>query len=203
MNFLAHIYLSFDQKEIVLGNFFADHIKGNRISHFPTGIHQGIMLHRAIDSYTDNHPAARASSKLLHATQGHYSRVIVDIFYDHFLAVHWDQYSDIPLERYTQDFYQHLEENFELLPEKTQHILPYIKAQDWLLNYREWDGLEEAFGGLDRRTKGRSNMLMATRDLRKNYSAFEGDFFALFADLITFSQKKLEELCGDSFTSEY
>ena len=202
MNFLAHIYLSFDQEEIVLGNFFADHVRGNRFAHFPEGIQKGILLHRAIDSYTDQHPAARESSKRLHATQGHYSRVIVDIYYDHFLARHWDRYSAVPLETYCENFYAHLEANKAVLPDKTKHILPYIKAQNWLLSYREISGLNEAFEGLDRRTQGRSNMKTATRELITFYDAFETDFFALFEDLITFSRNKLEELCGDSFSSE-
>ena len=202
MNFLAHIYLSFDQKEIVLGNFFADHVRGNRFTHFPEGIQKGILLHRAIDSYTDQHPAARSSSKRLHPTQGHYSRVVVDIYYDHFLALHWKRYSDVPLEQYCQNFYAYLEANKEVLPEKTRQILPYIRAQNWLLSYREINGLEEAFEGLDRRTLGRSNMKTATRELITYYDAFEADFFALFRDLITFSRDKLEKLCRDSFSSE-
>ena len=201
MNFLAHIYLSFDQPEIVLGNFFADHVKGNRIDHFPEGIRNGILLHRAIDSYTDAHPAARASSKRLHSSQGHYSRVIVDIYFDHFLARHWDRYSPVPLEQYSADFYTHLEAHYELLPEKTQYILPFIKAQNWLLSYRDFSGLDEAFAGLDRRTKGRSNMRTATRELRQDYAAFEEDFFTLFTDLITFSRSKLNEICGNSSSS--
>lgn len=201
MNFLAHIYLSFDQPEIVLGNFFADHIKGNRTEQFPEDISKGILLHRAIDSFTDAHPATRASTKRLHPTQGHYSRVIVDIYFDHFLARHWDRYSTVPLEQYSADFYAHLEAHYAVLPEKTQHILPYIVAQNWLLSYRDFKGLNQAFAGLDRRTKGRSNMGTATQELRKDYSAFEADFFTLFTDLITFSRSKLDELCGNSSSS--
>ena len=202
MNFLAHIYLSFDQDQIVLGNFFADHVRGNRFAHFPEGIQKGILLHRAIDTYTDQHPAARSSSKRLHPTQGHYSRVIVDIYYDHFLAKHWEKYSAIPLSEYCEKFYAHLENNMVLLPEKTKQIFPYLKEQNWLMSYREFQGLDEAFEGLDRRTKGRSNMRTATHELRTYYDAFEADFFELFEDLITFSRNKLIELCGDSLSME-
>ena len=89
MNFLAHIYLSFGDDEITLGNFFADHIRGNKFKHFPEKIQKGIVLHREIDTYTDAHPIAKQSSRRLHANYSHYSRVIVDIFYDHFLAKNW------------------------------------------------------------------------------------------------------------------
>src|SRR5690606_39712177 len=85
MNFLAHIYLSFEDDGITIGNFIADSIRGNRYKHLPERIQQGIMLHRAIDTYTDKHPTVRQSTKRLHQNYSHYSGVIVDIFYDHFL----------------------------------------------------------------------------------------------------------------------
>ena len=86
MNYLAHIYLSNEEEEITLGNFIADGVKGKKYVQFPLGIQQGILLHRAIDSFTDAHPIVRKSTKRLHKKYGHYSGVIVDILYDHFLA---------------------------------------------------------------------------------------------------------------------
>ena len=84
MNYLAHIYLSNEEEEITLGNFIADGVKGKKYIQFPSGIQQGILLHRAIDSFTDTHPIVRKSTKRLHKKYGHYSGVIVDILYDHF-----------------------------------------------------------------------------------------------------------------------
>ena len=106
MNFLAHIYLSFDDDMITLGNFFADHIRGNKFKHFPVQIQRGIQLHREIDTFTDSHPIAKQSSKRLHKNYSHYSRVIVDIYYDHFLAKHWSDYSEVSLKEYVENFYQ-------------------------------------------------------------------------------------------------
>ena len=118
MNFLAHIYLSFDDKEITLGNFFADHIRGNKFKHLPDRIQKGILLHREIDTFTDSHPTVRQSSKRLHKNYSHYSRVIVDIYYDHFLAKNWSDYSDTPLEDYVEDFYDLLEDNYDIILEE-------------------------------------------------------------------------------------
>ena len=114
MNFLAHIYLSGDNELVTIGNFVADGVRGNKYKLYPTDIQIGIQLHRQIDTFTDAHPVFRQCTKRLHKGYGHYSGVIVDIFYDHFLAKNWTSYSDVPLDLYIADFYKSLTENIDL-----------------------------------------------------------------------------------------
>ncbi|MBT8239434.1 MAG: DUF479 domain-containing protein [Croceitalea sp.] len=197
MNFLAHIYLSFDDNEIAMGNFFADHIRGNRFTHLPIKVQKGILLHREIDTFTDAHPIAKQSSKRLHKNYSHYSRVVVDIFYDHFLAKNWEHYSSVPLKEYVVQFYELLEVNFEILPLKTQRMLPYMVAENWLFNYSNLDGITSVLGGMNRRTRYKSKMNLAVNDLQEHYSEFETEFTAFFEELITFSRQKFELLCAD------
>jgi len=86
MNFLAHLYLSKDNQNIMIGNFIADAIRGNKFKHFPAEIQKGIILHRHIDTFTDQHPIVRISKRRLHERYGHYDGVIIDLFYDHFFG---------------------------------------------------------------------------------------------------------------------
>jgi len=197
MNFLAHIYLSFDDDMITLGNFFADHIRGNKFKHFPLQIQRGILLHREIDTFTDSHPIAKQSSKRLHKNYSHYSRVIVDIYYDHFLAKHWSDYSEVSLKEYVENFYQLLEKHYELLPVATQRIMPYMVADNWLFHYANLEGISRVLNGMNRRTNNRSKMNFAIKDLQENYNDFENEFRLFFAELITFSREKLIHLCED------
>ena len=118
MNFLAHIYLSGNNHFLKLGNFIADAVKGKTYSKYPLEIQQGILLHRKIDSFTDHHPIFKKSVSRLFPTHRHYSRVIIDIFYDHFLAKEWNTYSNIPLNTYINDFYSLLNDNYEYLPKR-------------------------------------------------------------------------------------
>ena len=197
MNFLAHIYLSFDDDMITLGNFFADHIRGNKFKHFPIQIQRGILLHREIDTFTDSHPIAKQSSKRLHKNYSHYSRVIVDIYYDHFLAKHWSDYSEVSLKEYVENFYQLLEKHYELLPVATQRIMPYMVADNWLFHYANLEGISRVLNGMNRRTNNRSKMNFAIKDLQENYNDFENEFRLFFEELITFSREKLTHLCED------
>ena len=190
MNFLAHIYLSFGDDEITIGNFIADSIRGKKYKHLPKRIQKGIILHRAIDTFTDAHPTVRKSTKRLHKNYSHYSGVIVDIFYDHFLAKNWKRYSDIPLDNFVDHFYDLLEANYELLPDQVKRMMPYMISDNWILNYAKLEGISKVLNGMNRRTKNRSKMNFAILDLEKNYDAFEAEFTQFFEELITFSRQK-------------
>jgi len=194
MNFLAHIYLSFDDKEITLGNFIADSIRGNKFQHLPPRVQKGIKLHRFIDTFTDTHPIPKKSSKRLHANYSHYSRVIVDIFYDHFLAKNWSLYSDVPLEVFVDDFYDLLEDNYEILPDGVKRMMPHMIADNWIFNYSKMEGIAKVLNGMNRRTKNKSKMNLAIVDLEKHYSAFENEFTEFFEELITFSKQKYKSI---------
>ena len=194
MNFLAHIYLSGNNKEIAIGNFISDSVRGNKYRAFPKEIQKGILLHRQIDTFTDAHEIFRKSTKRLHKKYSHYSGVIVDIFYDHFLAKNWEDYSDISLEEYSISFYKDLNDNFDILPQKVQNLMPYLIKDNWLLSYASIPGIAKVLYGMSRRTKYNSNMDLATTDLVNHYSEFENEFRLFFKELIEFSKAKLKEL---------
>jgi acyl carrier protein phosphodiesterase len=194
VNYLAHIYLSNEEEEITLGNFIADGVKGKKYVQFPLGIQQGILLHRAIDSYTDEHPIVRKSTKRLHKKYSHYSGVIVDILYDHFLAKNWTQYHSIPLHKYTENFYNLINSNFDRLTPRIQKMMPYMIEQNWLLSYASIDGIGKILDQMNRRTNNQSKMNLAVIELTKYYKEFEEEFTLFFEDLKKYSKNKITEL---------
>lgn len=194
MNFLAHIYLSGNNELVTIGNFIADGIKGKDYNIFPKDVQTGILLHREIDTFTDAHPTVRQSTKRLHQKYGHYSGVIVDILYDHFLAKNWKQYSPVPLEKYTEAFYDSLENHYDLLPKRIKHMMPYMLADNWLLSYASIEGIGRVLNGMNRRTKNRVGMDRAVNELQEFYTEFETEFTAFFNELIDFVKYKLKLL---------
>lgn len=190
MNFLAHLYLSYTNNNILVGNFIADAVKGNKYKNFPFEIKTGILLHREIDTYTDKHLIVRQSKRRLHERYNHYNGVIIDILYDHYLAKNWKNYSETPLETYASNTYKILTENHAILPLKVQNLLPYMIEQNWLVSYATVEGIGKILEGMNRRTKGKSKMDMAVEDLIDNYDDFEHDFTTFFKDLINFTQQK-------------
>ncbi len=166
MNYLAHIYLSGDNDLVTIGNFIADGIKGKSYKKYPKDIQTGVLLHRNIDTFTDAHEIVRQSTKRLHENYGHYSGIIVDILYDHFLAKNWNKYSNVPLSDYAESFYDILEDHYEILPLRIQKLMPYMTTDNWLLNYASIEGISRVLAGMNRRTKNRSGMDKAVNGVR-------------------------------------
>ncbi|WP_428232215.1 ACP phosphodiesterase [Flavobacterium sp.] len=194
MNFLAHIYLSGNNDLIKIGNFMADGIRGKQFEHFPEDVQKGIILHRSIDTYTDSHDVFRQSTKRLHEKYHHYAGVIVDIVYDHFLAKNWTKYSDEKLDDFINRFYKSLHENYPVLTEKTQRIMPTMIQENWLSSYQTVEGIHYILTQMDRRSKNLSKMQFASKELVEFYAEFEQEFTVFFEDLNQHTKNKLHTL---------
>ena len=194
MNFLAHIYLSGDNDLIKIGNFMADGIRGKHFETYPIDVQKGIILHRAIDTFTDAHPIFRQSTKKLHEKYHHYAGVIVDVFYDHFLAKNWNKYSDEKLEEFVARFYQSLQDNHSILSERTKGMMPYMIEHNWLVSYQTIEGIHRILTQMDQRTKNESKMRFATNELSEFYFEFENEFTNFFQELILFTNTKITTL---------
>lgn len=194
MNYLAHIALSGNDDFIKIGNFMADAIKGKKYKSYPKNIQTGILLHRQIDWFSDNNDIVKKSKRRLDKRYGHFKGVIIDIFYDHYLAKNWKDYSDVPLQKYTKEFYDLLEKNFQILPQRVQYLTPYMISGDWLTNYAKLQGIENVLKGMNKRTGEISKMHLAINDLEEHYEEFEQDFILFFEKLRNFSAIKLNDL---------
>ncbi len=151
LNFLGHLYLSGADPLVTVGNFMADAVKGRDLSRFHPSIERGIRLHRAIDSFTDSHPVQQRGRVRAHAFAGRYASVAMDLFYDHLLASNWVEFNDEQLPDFAQRMYALLTKHTHLMPERTQHMLPYMVQNDWLSSYATLSGIGRALEGLSRR----------------------------------------------------
>ena len=188
MNFLAHLYLSGDDNELLFGNFIGDLVKGSDRFRYPPPIRKGIELHRFIDDFTDHHPAWQHSRELLREQQHKYAGVVTDILYDHFLALNWNEYHPKPLEEFAPKVYELFQARYEELPERGKHLLPFMIKHNWLVAYKYHEGLERVLLGMSRRTKFESNMAFAVDDLKRNESELRADFTHFFPELIEASR---------------
>jgi acyl carrier protein phosphodiesterase len=196
MNFLAHIYLSHDDENLVLGNFIADMVKGKQIEAFSPEIIRGIKLHRKIDHFTDTHEVFGKSKKRLTEKYRHYSGVLVDMFYDHFLAKYWQEYSDEDINDFVKNAYDILLKNYIILPPRAKKILPFMIASNWLVNYADLASLQKRLAGMAKRTTFESGMENAVFDLRENYDLFHQEFKSFFPQLIEFVNFEIKKNRG-------
>jgi len=186
LNFLAHLYLAGPDDGLIIGNFIADMVKGKAYQNFPQPIQNGIIMHRQIDSFTDNHPVFRQTKQRIQKEYGLYSGVVVDIYYDHFLAHHWADFSEEKLAQFVCKKYRLLIKNFRVLPKRARYILPFMVRQNWLLNYAQLPALEKIFERMDYRTQYLSGMKTAVQTLEKNYRSIEEDFLIFMPEIISY-----------------
>lgn len=194
MNYLAHAYLSFGQDKVLVGNFIGDFVKGKMMSTFPLKVQNGIKLHREIDKFTDTHPLVRAGQSYLRPQFRHYSTVITDIYFDYYLAKNWSNYSDIALLDFTQNTFATLNHYRQIFPDRFSNMFEWMEKDNWLMKYREIDGIRQTFEGMSRRTSFESKMEVAHLALVDKEEEFQVIFFAFFEDLETFAREKLLEI---------
>ena len=186
MNFLAHIYLSGNSRDILIGNFIGDYVKGKEYIYYPAGIQKGILLHRHIDSFTDQHPVTRSSKKFISERYGLYAGIVVDIFYDHFLSAMWDKYSDMSLSTYVRDRYKMLNTGFSHFPSGVKNWFPYFIKSNWLETYTSFEGLVMVFKRMSYRTSLPDHSDYAVDMLNKNYDELRDGFFVFFEELCAY-----------------
>ena len=186
MNFLAHLLLSGEDPELLVGNFIADHVKGNAKYLYPERIRLGIELHRKIDHFTDTHPITAESKALIYPTQKKYAPVVVDLYYDHFLAANFNQFSSKQLPDFASFCYTILSNHYDMLPVEVQSFLPFMIERNWLNNYATVDGIGRSLKGLSRRVNFENQMHLADEDLLRHYQELEHHFHSFFPELIYF-----------------
>lgn len=193
MNFLAHLSLSGSDPEIMTGNFVGDFVRGrNLTSQFSEGVAKGIELHREIDAFTDSHPIVSQSKKRLWPIYRHYASVIVDVYYDHFLARNFSSYHAQSLPDFAQYCYQVLQLQHHALPTQVQRMLPFMIEGNWLVNYGSLEGMQLALSGLARRAQYDSKMEKSIHDLKTNYTEFEEEFRLFFPELKLMSDEYIK-----------
>ena len=180
MNYLAHLFLSGDDPDLLVGNFIGDAVKGNQHRDFPPAIARGILLHRFIDDFSDHHPLALKTRKRLRSDFGLWSPVITDMFYDHFLAANWSDFSNEDLETYTEKTYDLLNSYKKFFPENMKMLLHYMSKSNWLLNYSKIEGIERSLNGMASRIESENNLQQAGEELRENYDLYKADFLEFF-----------------------
>jgi len=191
VNLLAHAYLSGGINDVLLGNFIGDAVKGNNSNNYPEKVKQGIVLHREIDTFTDNHIAHKQSRDRFRKEFGLYSGVVVDIIYDHFLAANWSNYHSDSLEFFAKEVYKYIITNYNILPLKMKVTVPFMIKSNWFVMYKSISGIEKVLKGMSKRTSLPAKTEYAISILISEKQELFYEFEQLFADLIYHCEKKV------------
>ncbi|TJZ64046.1 acyl carrier protein phosphodiesterase [Chitiniphilus eburneus] len=188
MNYLAHLYLAGSSPAYRVGGLMGDFVKGPLPGRLPEPLADGVALHRAIDAWAEGHPAFRASRARVTSERRRVSGIMVDLFYDHFLARHWSRFMPGPLADFTRDAYAEVARESRWLPEPLAAVLPMMQRYDWLLSYRDPANVALALERMaERRLRQPNPLAGGGAELGLRYAEFEADFLAFLPDARAFA----------------
>lgn len=193
MNFLAHQHLSFLNPSISIGNFSADFIRGDEIKKLSPELFLGVNLHRKIDVFTDTHPNVIKAKQLIETYQGRYSSVVLDVYFDYFLANHWQKFSQITLKKFSTEVYTIFNKQLALFPDKVKPSVSSLIKHDWFTNYKYQEGIQHALSNIRKRATFENNIHQAWETLLLLEDTLENLFIEFYSEAIQMSHSFFEE----------
>jgi acyl carrier protein phosphodiesterase len=190
MNFLAHIYLSGDDEHVIVGNFLGDFVKGSDYLMYPDDIRQGILMHRNIDSFTDNHQLVRDVKNYFIPGYFKYAGVIVDILFDHYLAKDFYNFHTVSLKEFVNNAHNILLNHYELCPEKMKSYLPGFMKQRWLERYATLEGIRDVFDGMSATTSLPHETDFAMETIVSHYEELRHAFYDFFYQIVAYMEER-------------
>lgn len=192
MNFLAHLYLSGDSDNVKFGNMIGDSVKGNNYLKYEPDVSKGILLHRHIDTFTDAHPIARECKNLFNEKFHKHSGVVMDIVFDHFLALNWAKYSNKDLHAFARHTYVILVRNLSLIPLRLKFFMAYMIVNNWIGSYQKIDFIKRVFDRMPNRTSLPHDPDFVIQTIEENRAWMDKMFNVFFKELIADVEKNYD-----------
>ncbi len=192
MNYLAHSFLSFSIEPVLYGQFIADDVKGSQWKAFPYDVQQGILLHRFIDDFTDNHPLIAGVRKCLHPKLGKFSGVVLDVLLDHVLSMRWESYHSESRETWIQSTYNLLAARSEQMSDRRKFILGNMMRHDWMEMYASSEGLDAILTQMSIRIPLENPLKQGLEVFEDHRTAIVSTFDEFFPEIISVTQAKLD-----------
>jgi acyl carrier protein phosphodiesterase len=191
MNYLAHMFLSFDEPDIITGNFLGDMISNKDVKTYPEGIRKGVFIHRQIDTFTDDHPEVLKGVRRLYKNHSKYASVLIDIYYDYILALNWPTYTNETMQDFADRIYKALQSNLSLMPDRVQRHLQGMVSGNWLLSYANLGGIQYAIDRMKMRASKPELFAGAVESLESDLDLLNDEFNIFFPEIIVHIQEQL------------
>lgn len=191
MNYLAHLHLAALSGHALHGALLGDEVKGKDWQTLPRPLQLGVLQHRAIDSFTDQHPFVRELQTQFGQGQRRFAGIVIDVAIDHWLSRNWAQFMDPPLAHYIATLHQQLQREEHVFaltqyPTFSQYIerIRRMIAEQWLRGYQDRQQAERAVKGIEHRL----SRPIALTPIFAQLPAQPEAFVAFYRDAITFAQ---------------
>ncbi len=194
MNYLAHFHLAWPDPDLVAGGLEGDYHKGPIDPALGAGLQRGIRLHRAVDAYTDSHPALAELRGEFAAELRRYAGILVDLSFDHFLSQHWSRFGDQSLKDFNEAVYRHLQHRRRELSAPARRMLDRLVQYDLLGRYGDWHSVPDSAARIGERFSRGNPFLGIDGELDRLHPRLEAAFLAFYPELQDFARERREAL---------
>ncbi|HPE60880.1 MAG TPA: ACP phosphodiesterase [Thiolinea sp.] len=183
MNYLAHLSLAREHPDSLTGNLMGDFMKGVDMAALPPAIQAGIHNHRAVDRFTDRHPAVLALRPLFSARYRRFAGIMLDVGFDYFLTRHWSRFHAVPRADFIRQSYDGLLAGLPWMPQPMQFTVQRMAANDWLSAYDDFARVGFALDRIAERIRFPNDFAGSARELIRHQERIEAVFLALYPAL--------------------
>ena len=194
MNFLAHFHLAWPDEDLVAGGLEGDYHKGPLPGGLPSPLLAGVQLHRAIDAFTDRHPALTALRRRFPAGARRYAGILLDLSFDYYLSRHWDDFSSTAQGEFSRAVYGVLARRSPELSEPARRMAGRLEEYDLLMQYRHWDTVTAAASRIGARLSRPNPLHRAADLLQPLHGELEHTFLVYYPELQRFCMEKFAKL---------
>ena len=184
MNYLAHLFLAQPNPDSHTGNLLGDFCRGVDISVYSEPVLAGLTNHRLVDKFTDTHPLVKQAKQQFSPEYRRFAGIALDVLFDHFLILHWEQYSQTKFDQFCHQAYRRLEQRLPIMPPQMQNVVGSMIEHQWLAHYQKLDGVAGALDSIAKRIRFTNAFTGSIVDIENNYTELEQCFRLFFPELV-------------------
>lgn len=189
MNYLAHFHLAQDNDAWIVGALLGEYVKGPLQGAWPSDWEQGMRLHRQIDAFSDLHPARLEFAKLLPSEYRRYAGIVLDVYCDHLLSLHWARFQSEALPQFAARVYALLAREMEHLTPPAARMAQRLIDYDVLCIYHEWNTVSGALERIGERLTRANPLPRAGNELVDYLPHAEQLFLQFYPALLQHSEQ--------------
>lgn len=183
MNYLAHAVLAQPNHYSLVGNLLGDFCKGMALDTLDPRILAGLLNHRAVDSFTDQHAGIRQLKTFFSPQRRRFAGIALDVLFDHFLIRHWQRFYNQPFDRYKQQLYADLATAAPLMPAAMAGTMYSVRTHDWFSSYQHLPQLGMALDRIASRIRFTHQFANMIEEIQPRYTELEQGFLSFYPQL--------------------
>ncbi len=183
MNYLAHTFLSPADPLILMGNLWGDLLRPKDYETLLPGVLNGIILHKSIDAFTDQHSGVDQIIKLLRPFQGKYTPVVADVLMDFILSKFWHMFHEETIEIFCHKKYNLVSKHLHFIPERLHPRINRMLSNQWLESCKNRERMAITLRMLSGRASFENNIPDAMQPYDLHEHTMDRLFLTFFEDL--------------------